>query len=136
MISKETFIAWLYEHGKITADLEFDIHDCFDAALDAATEALANMPGIGIMSSKRRLESFFAVCRYLDDKIEKGSLDPTEGMVALNILRVLSPAFRKAITEFDHQGPNTPPEQREALPQIARDYLDASRDLSAPLVAG
>ena len=57
MISKETFIAWLYENGKITADLEFDIHDCFDAALDAAQEALATMPGIGVFSPKRRLES-------------------------------------------------------------------------------
>lgn len=136
MISKETFIAWLYEHGKITADLEFDIHDCFEAALDAAMEAMAAMPGIGILSPRRRLESFYAVCRHLDARINGGELDPTEGLVALNILRVLSPAFRKAIAEFEHKGPATPPEERQTLPQIARDYLDANRDLSAPLVAG
>ncbi|MBU1001222.1 MAG: hypothetical protein KKE73_01735 [Proteobacteria bacterium] len=136
MISKETFIAWLYEHDKITADLEFDIHDCFDAALGVSGEALDAMPGIGILSPRRRLESFFAVCRFLDAKINNGSLDPSAGLVALNILRFMSPAFRKAISEFDHQGPDIPPEKRATLPQIAWDYLEANRDLSAPLVAG
>lgn len=136
MISKETFIAWLYQHDKITADLEFDIHDCFEAALGAAHEALATMPGIGILSARRRLESFFAVCRFLDTKINNGSLDPAAGLVALNILRVMSPAFRKAIAEFEHQGPGIPPEKRDSLPSVARAYLDTNRDYSTPLVAG
>ena len=136
MISKETLIAWLYEHGKLTADLEFDIHDCFDAALDAALSAMKHMPGIGLLSPKKRLASFYAVCRHLEDRIAKDGLEPAEAMVAIFILRMLSPAFRKAITEFDHQAARKGDKLRDQLPTLARTYLDASRDFNTPLVAG
>lgn len=136
MISKETLIAWLYEHGKLTADLEFDIHDCFDAALDAALSAMKTMPGIGLLSTKKRLASFYAVCDYLDERVSRSDLEPTEAMVALSVLRMLSPAFRKAISEFDHQAARRGDQMRDAIPALAKSYLDSSRDFNTPLVAG
>lgn len=136
MISKETLIAWLYEHGKLTADLEFDIHDCFDAALDAAQTALQSMPGIGRMSTKKRLASFYSVCENLDRSMTRGELDPSAAMVALFVMRMLSPDFRKAITEFDHHAPRADDEELAALPPLARAYMDLSGEFNAPLIAG
>ena len=136
MVSKETLIAWLNSHGHLTADLEFDIHDCFDVALDAAQAALEAMPGIGFLSPKRRLESFYSVCRYLDGRVGRGGLEEGEALVALAILRAMDPDFRKAISEFDTRADTLPAGTLSAIPLIAREYLAASRERYTPLVAG
>jgi len=136
MMSKEVFISWLNNHESLTADLEFDIHDCFEAALDAATQGLAHMPDIGFMSHSKRLESFYSVCRFFDGLIARGTLEITEALVALNILRAMDRNFRKAADEFTHQAMSAPLGQSEALPVTAREYLNASVDSFTPLVAG
>lgn len=132
MMPKETFLAWLHNHGTLTADLEFDVHDCFDAAMDAAGEALAKMPAIGLLSRRKRLESFTSVCKHLDGRIAAGQLDTCEARVALSLMQAISRDFRKAAQDFLHHPPSTP----EALPQSARDFLAANTDSFSPLVAG
>ncbi len=132
MMSKETFIAWLHSHGTLTADLEFDVHDCFDAALDAAGEALAAMPGIGRFSRRKRLESFTSACAHLDVRIAEGRLDICEARVALALMQALSRTFHKAAQDFLHH----PPATLEPLPQSARDFLAANTDSFSPLVVG
>ncbi|WP_461210742.1 hypothetical protein [Desulfocurvus sp. DL9XJH121] len=133
-ITKDALIDWLYEHGKLTADLELDIHDNFDAALPAAAAAQRDMPGVGrFASGKKRMQAFLAACAILD---ARPGLESSEAMVALCILRMLSPEFRKAIAEFDHHAPTFDSEEVEALPGLARAYLEVSRDFNTPLVAG
>lgn len=136
MISKETLISWLYENDQLTADMEFDIHDCFEAAFEAAQSLLPAIPDIGFLSKQKRLESFLTICKELDKRLADGTLDPDEAVVAINILKAQSKKFRKAISAFEDHVPSIPEIKLQRLPAAAREYLENSNQLSAPLVAG
>lgn len=136
MISKETLINWLYEHGQLTADMEFDIHDCFEAAFDAAQTLLPDIPDIGFLSKEKRVNSFLSICKELDKRMDAGSLDPCEALVALSILRAQSKKFQKAIRAFEAHAPTLPEMKVKHLPAAAKEYLENCNKLTVPLVAG
>lgn len=136
MMSKETLLLWLAEHGQLTADFEFDVHDGFDAAAEAATAVLANLPRMGFFSGRKRVDAFYSACRTLEAMIARGKLEVGEALVALSILRAGNAQFRKAVRAFERRAAGLPGNDLYALPALAQEYLAAARDRLTPLVAG
>jgi hypothetical protein len=95
----------------------------FDSAAAAAPQLRSGMPDIGFMSVPKRMNAFVAVCRHLDQLINSGHLDESEGQLALTILRVGDSAFLKAATMFDERAGRLDADARADLPRSARQDL-------------
>jgi len=135
MISKDSLIAWLDAQGLLTADVELDIHDGFEAALRAAQAVPRRAPGRGLPWPLRRGGAFLDACRHLDALAARGGLESTEAVVALHILRATDKTLHQEISRLERRLRGGRP-LPAALPATARDYLGTTAENFTTLVAG
>ena len=130
LITREEFLDNLKKEGEEYIDeIAEDLEDLnFEVHANIALKANAEMPGIGIMSQDKRLNCFMAVCRHLDDFIERGEIDELGSKLILDILRMTNPDFVKAITAFVMFAPRFGARERVDMPRAARFYLSGMQD--------
>lgn len=123
MVTKEAFLELLERQSAVSSGELEEISAHWDCARDAAVEALNRMPSIGFLSVQHRLNAFLSVCRHLDQMVGDGRIDASEAQMALNILRLSSKRFSKAITMFDTRAPRFDAACRAEMPDSAKEYL-------------
>jgi hypothetical protein len=101
------------------------------AAHAAAAVCRAAMPGIGILSPRRREQAFLAVAEMLDAKVDIGEIDHEQAQLALTILRMGDGRFRKAECGFLSRLPRRDPADLARLPGTVQHYIQAINALRA-----
>lgn len=123
MVTKEAFLARMQSQSSLSpAEME-ELSSHWEDAHEAATIVEAAMPGIGFLSTRQRLNAFFAVCRHLDQMIDGGEIDLARAQLAMSILRVSNKRFLKAVTMFDVRHKRFDASARADMPETAREYL-------------
>lgn len=122
MMTKAEFLAKLTARKIDTSTLEEELED-FEEISSAARQVQTAMPGIGFMSTRKRLNCFMAVCRHLDQIVEDGGLDFKNVQFVLIILRLKNKTFRKAVSMFDIRASRYRDRERAEMPRTAQDYL-------------
>lgn len=106
-------------------DEPFFFVDDFSALRNAVDGILNRMPSIGFLSPRRRLRCFMTVCEHLDSLIERGLLTLDDALMALDVLRLESRKFRKAVRMFRRRAAVTDVPGIEARPLVSRCYADS-----------
>ena len=128
MISKTEFFRRAAQAG---SDSEPGWTGCVDANWDAAVATArileSGMPSIGILSERRRIACFLAVCSQIDSLMESGQLTLDSAMLAQHILMLSSSNYSKARSAFMHRAPNISWQEAVDLPQMALEWFKAAR---------
>ncbi|MGR5466975.1 hypothetical protein ACPV51_06885 [Vibrio astriarenae] len=127
MIQLEKFINLLRNNGSLSGNDELQIRDNWEDAFSAAATALERMPSIGFLSTKKRINTFLAVCSHLDQLVTNGFINHEQAQMALQILRLSNKSFEKAITMFELRQSRFGIRAIAELPEVARLYLMSMR---------
>ena len=122
VISKQELLGKLAASGLDRDQVSQELEDYDEFALCAA-ELQAAMPGVGFLSVKQRMNCFMAVCRHLDEFVDRGRLTVGQSQYVLMILRLSDKKFEKAIGMFDIRGSRYGTAERADMPRSAREYL-------------
>ena len=123
LVTREKFLATLRDPGGLPEDEIARIAGLWPGAHAAAGRALAFMPGLGILSPRRRSEAFVALCAELDRACADEGLTREQGQLALAILRMSASRARKAEAGFLARLSRMDSDARDALPETAKHFL-------------
>ncbi|MBL4830704.1 MAG: hypothetical protein JKY55_12585 [Aliivibrio sp.] len=127
MIQLEKFINLLRNNDSLSDYDELQIRENWEDALAAAATALERMPSIGFLSTKKRINTFLAVCSHLDQLVSNSFINREQAQMALQVLRLSNKSFEKAITMFELRQSRFGIRAIAELPESARLYLMSMR---------
>ena len=123
LVARETFLAALRDPGGLPQTEIDRIDGLWPGAYAAAEQALAAMPGIGILSPRRRAAAFVALCAELDRAAEDQDLAQEQCQLALAILRMSEARIRKAEASLLARLSRMDNSARDSLPETAKHFL-------------
>ena len=123
MISKDEFI----RRAKIDPQQRSWIDANWEAAVRATGILKSQMPSIGILSERKRIGCFLAVCDHIDRLKDSGQLTFDAASLAVIILRETSTDFSKAYALFWTRAPTYSWQQVKDFPNTALEFFKAAR---------
>ncbi|XPV76541.1 MAG: hypothetical protein ACNI27_01120 [Desulfovibrio sp.] len=102
LISKKDFLRILGHEGFMAETLAEEIRDSWNDAVTLSQTVLEDFPKIGLFASpSKRLEGFFQVCEYFENKVAAGEVQYEATVLAVNVLRLSNKSFRRAVNCFE-----------------------------------
>ena len=71
MVDKSKVLAGFQRNNQLSPTWTLWFHEYYDHAHNIASYAQQRMPGIGLMSGKKRLNAFYTVCEVVQNEMMK-----------------------------------------------------------------
>lgn len=130
MVDKSKVLAGFQRNNQLSPTWTLWFHEYYDHAHNIASYAQQRMPGIGLMSGKKRLNAFYTVCEVVQNEMMKeeafSRLSSDErwrrAQLILQIIRFMDSNFDTAAATFEHMARYLKPHEAALMPELAMVY--------------